>query len=148
MPSTELECKVIYFEDEEPMDAENQYPIDGLASCLKILVPHAHIRKYTTEETTADGKTVKVLENPLSHVLYSIYMLHTDPAPGGWLPMARQRAEWDGLPAKDGYYTFHGLNPILPLWSGVHYYHNLQFFDADADDYIEDHLYISDVFQI
>ncbi|KAI1754536.1 hypothetical protein F4782DRAFT_528457 [Xylaria castorea] len=148
MSAADMEWKVIHYEDVEPMEAVNQLPIDGRASCLKVLVPHASIKKYTAKQQTAEGETVTVLENPLSHVLCSIFIFYTEPEPGRWDALMRYRADWDGLPAKNGYYTFYGLDPVSPLWPGVNYYHNLEFYDADTEQYIEDVLYYSDTFEV
>ncbi|KAI0457946.1 hypothetical protein F5B21DRAFT_462267 [Xylaria acuta] len=148
MSAADYEWKVIHYEDVEPMGAINQLPIDGRASCLKILVPHAAIKNYTTKEKAADGDTITMLENPLSHVLCSIFMFYTDPEPGYWAPLMRYQAEWDGLPAQNGYYTFYGMNPVSPLWPGVEYYHNLEFYDADTNEYVEDILYYSNTFHL
>ncbi|KAI1745844.1 hypothetical protein F4680DRAFT_442119 [Xylaria scruposa] len=148
MSAADAEWKVIHYEDEEPVGIVNQLPIDGRASCLKVLVPHAAIKKYTMKQENAEGEMVTVLENPLSHVLCSIYVFYTDPEPGCWSPLYRNRADWDGLPAKDGYYTFYGLNPVSPLWGGSSYYHNLEFYDADNEEYVQDILYYSNTFTL
>ncbi|KAI8944216.1 hypothetical protein F4801DRAFT_600198 [Xylaria longipes] len=148
MSAADLEWKIIYFEEIEPADPINSLPFDGWHSCLKILVPHAAIKKYTAKQKTADGKTATMLENPRSHILCTILMFYTDPEPGHWAPLQRYEAQWDGLPAKNGYYTFYGTDLVTPLWPGVQYYHNLEFYDADGGEYVEDVSYYSDIFHL
>ncbi|KAH8165688.1 hypothetical protein CIB48_g2562 [Xylaria polymorpha] len=146
--SADQEWKVIHYDDVEPWEIRNRLPVVGRASCLKILVPRASIKKYTMKEDTIEGETLRVLENPLSHVVCSIYMFNEDPSPGAWVPFMRHEAEWDGLPARNGYFTFYGVSPVSPLWEGFNYYHNLEFHDANTGYLVDDASYYSDAFRM
>ncbi|RWA04216.1 hypothetical protein EKO27_g10892 [Xylaria grammica] len=123
--------QVICWEGEEPEGLGSGLPGTERAYSFKVLVPHDQISGYTKVKTK-HGKTEMMLKEKRSHIRCTVCKWYDDfpgsTGIGRWAPYEQTRAEWDRLPATNGYYTFYSADLARPIYPGVEHYYDLEFF--------------------
>ncbi|KAI0514359.1 hypothetical protein F5B22DRAFT_611267 [Xylaria bambusicola] len=98
---------------------------------FKVLVPHDKIIQHTKTKVK-HGRVESKLKNKRSHVQCTICKWYEEfpgsTSIGRWGPYEKTRAEWDGLPATNGYFTFYSTSMAHPISPAVEHYHDLAFF--------------------
>ncbi|TGJ80270.1 hypothetical protein E0Z10_g8494 [Xylaria hypoxylon] len=133
--------QVICWEGEEPGDQGSGLPGTEQPYWFKVLVPHNQISQYTKTKTK-HGRTEMRLKEKRSHVRCTICRWFEDfpgsTGIGRWAPYAQTRAEWDRLPATNGYYTFYSTDLARPIYPDVEHYYDLEFFNGKhTSDYAQ-----------
>ncbi|KAI0906164.1 hypothetical protein F4823DRAFT_91920 [Ustulina deusta] len=117
--------------EEEPEDPVSGLPGTEQAYWFKVLVPHNRISEHTKTKVK-HGRTETRLKDKRSHVQCTICKWYEDfpgsTGIGRWGPYEQTRAEWDRLPATNGYYTFYSTALARPISPGVDHYYDLEFF--------------------
>ncbi|KAI1422210.1 hypothetical protein F5Y12DRAFT_800012 [Xylaria sp. FL1777] len=117
--------------EEEPEQHASGLPGTEQAYWFKVLVPHDRISEYTKTKVK-HGKTEMKLKDKRSHVQCTICKWYEEfpgsTSIGRWAPYGQIRAEWDKLPATNGYYTFYSTAMAHPISPAVDHYYDLEFF--------------------
>ncbi|KAI0810576.1 hypothetical protein GGR55DRAFT_114871 [Xylaria sp. FL0064] len=125
------EWQVICWEGEEPDIHISGLPSTEQAYWFKVLVPHDRILEYTKAKVK-HGKTETKLKDKRSHIQCTICKWYEEfpgsTSIGRWAPYGQTRADWDRLPASNGYYTFYSNALAHPISADVDHYFALEFF--------------------
>lgn len=118
--------------DEEPeIHASSGLPGTQHPYSFKVLVPHDQISAHTKTKVK-HGRLESKLKEKRSHIQCTICRWYDEfpegTSIGRWGPYEKTRAEWDRLPATNGYYTFYSTALSHPLAPGVEHYYDLAFF--------------------
>ncbi|KAI1311508.1 hypothetical protein F5Y03DRAFT_391596 [Xylaria venustula] len=117
--------------DENPEEHASGLPGAEKAYCFKILVPHDQIIPHTKSKVK-HGRTETKLKDKRSHVQCTVCRWYEEfpgsTGIGRWAAYGQTRAEWDRLPATNGYYTFYSTTLAPPISPDVDHYFALEFF--------------------
>ncbi|KAI0977518.1 hypothetical protein F4678DRAFT_455663 [Xylaria arbuscula] len=126
------EWQVICWEgDEKPEEHASSLPGAEQAYWFKVLVPHDRIISHTKSKVK-HGRIETKLKDKRSHVRCTVCRWYEEfpgsTGIGRWASYGQIRAEWDRLPAMNGYYTFYSTTMAHPIAPAVDHYFDLEFF--------------------